>query len=727
MSVDVLKTVAILDASNYLAGAERMARSTAAVGEAAGFERIASGATLAGGLLTGLGAKAVSTAASFQQQQMAFEGLLGSASRGKQMFQQLAQFTVRTPFQLQDWTQATRTLLGWGVAAKDIMPSLQALGNSEAAMGRTGADLQKAAYELGEMGAGFLSMRQVRNLMMDGVPAAAALKKELHLTGEELANIGKAHIDGKVGVAAILKYVRESNLKGGMAEQMGTLNGSVTSLKDNWNLFLTQVGSPALQPLTRLVNGSSDLLSNFQKMPPEAQRTAGTAALIAGPLLLASGPLIRMIGLWKGMAAATRLAASASALERGAELAKMPVLESESAAVVTATGRWATFGRTLLGVATKAGTLAGALVALQGAADAYHAVTSKTGAADMEFDSAYQDYRRNRGAAVGDSLWHLSRTMGHAFSGGLGGAASFRKFAGAGWGIVSDSKSPEARAAYGRLLPRIENAERNWAKVPWSEVSAIAERLNTIVSGARDYKASGGATGVPPAGSARAGDDLVADYLKHPEKYRGAAAAKAKPAAGPREFAEASLDRAETMMKIAKLNFDADKGTAKAAGDSAQYNKYRKEALGLIDRNIGLLSRYADGIEHVKGKAAAWLTTEKKILGLKEKRAEFSRSGLKDGSGDAMDKTIAKIISSAGLSDAEITKRIGVNRRFFSSLGGKRPTAGTKPVPKLDLHVHLRLGDKEMGVIVEKAEEKFVRELAQALEGSGAMSLIRSH
>lgn len=763
---DVLITKAILDASDYLRNSERIAAATAKFMDSSRMSRAASSLTALGLPMTALSASAIKTAASFQQQEMAFGGLLGSAQKGRAMFKELASFTTKTPFQLSDWTQATRTLLGWGMAADQIMPSLTALGNSEAAMGRTGADLQRAAYELGEMNSGFLSMKQVRALMMDGVPAAAALKKELHLTGEELANIGKMHIDGKIGVAAIQKYIAESNLGTGMQSQMQTLNGSVTSLKDNWNIFLASAGQPALKPLTALVNEAGELLATFQKLPQATQEGIGQAVLYSGPTLLAAGAGLKVLNFWRDLRNAKNLAKIATVAEDGAEKAKLTTFGTERTALDTATTKWKGLGTavsdipTLLkgipGAAKAALTALGSVVGFQGAAE---------GATGL--------------AKLGGSGLRAGTTLGAGLAGGAIlslPAIVAAGFARAIWGEQTDQANQQMRGFEAADLSPIINRmakDRAGLRAHPNDPKLLHDLKMQQDLMARLSGHTARAAAAHKAAQAGGHNALIDDFLKNKAKYLHTGRREGTSDRGTEQM-DFALDSAETRMKIAQINYEHDKATggeghefrgkggtihgptghafatetAKALADHKAYNAARTEALGLIDKAIAGHEKYAASLAHVAGKARAWLTEEKAILSLKEKRAGLEHDDLTKKGAGGFDKVLATILSSAGLSDEDILKQTGIGRGMFTRLskgmlphdplqallsgkgGPWKPPA--QPAAQMarravnqPVQIHINLGGKELTTVTTVIENEVVKSLVRLLENGAVGTLPR--
>ena len=76
------------------------------------------------GITAGIG-KAVKEFAKFEQAEVAFESLLGSAEKAKDLMEDLSKFTAKTPFRFEDVAQSTRTLLSFGVEAENLNDKLQ--------------------------------------------------------------------------------------------------------------------------------------------------------------------------------------------------------------------------------------------------------------------------------------------------------------------------------------------------------------------------------------------------------------------------------------------------------------------------------------------------------------------------------------------------------------------------------------------------------------------------
>ena len=668
---------------------------------------VGTGMVGAGMAMSKVAVDSIKTAASFDQQRQAFAGLLGDADKGKAMFDQLAQFTIKTPFQLQDWTQSTRVLLGWGMAAKDIMPALEGLGNSEAAMGRTGADMQKAAYELGEMGSGFLSMKQVRNLMMDGVPAAAMLKKELHLTGEELANIGNKHIDGKIGVQAILKGIQdpENHLSTGMEKQLGTLPGAVTSLKDNWNIFLDKMGTPALAPLTALTNQSSKMLSTLEGMDPATQKWVALLGYAAGPTLTASGAILKSVAAYREYTNIAKLAAAAGAIERAGEKSKVGIAGAEGDAVAGVTGKYGGLRGMLMKTGTAAlglgadtasttaimaaglGTLGLYAAGLAGIVTIGWEITemfqeSNKAARDFEQSIAAvnkakaqgYDLKKNAGQATGFSALPVWKQVGEE---------AFNDLVAPGFFDTTDSGSSALTDAHSRALAKKHGMAKNGVR---ARMIQEAKDQAAAAAQARREAAKAAAAAAGEAANKYELDPALGFKLKQDERHI--------------ELLK-TMGGHEKELKAARAQEIADLNTA--AGLLEKQARIATDA----KKKYALLDEAADDRQKAK------------LLGL-DKTAGDTQSKL--------DKYVAKIFGGGGLGEDDILKRTGVGRGYFAGMsGGKVPVSplhaalATLKTRPLILNVHL--GDKPFAQIKTEIKDDTIAEIVRVMEGSSMTKL----
>lgn len=178
--------------------------------------------------------------ANMEQLTVGFTTMIGSAEGAKYMLEELNNWVAKTPFQLDQVTAASRKLLAFGWAAKDVIPTLDAVGNAAAALGLDSGGIDRIVLALGQMQIkAKLSGEEIRQLNEAGIGAQKYLADAFHLTAAQLQDIGKAGISGADAVKAIIDgMANDSKFKGMMEAQADTVKGMFTTVED----VMKQVG-----------------------------------------------------------------------------------------------------------------------------------------------------------------------------------------------------------------------------------------------------------------------------------------------------------------------------------------------------------------------------------------------------------------------------------------------------------------------------------------------------
>lgn len=83
--------------------------------------------------------------------ELAFGTLLKDGAKGKAFLEDLQNFALKTPFELEGLVDASRKLLGFGFAAQDVIPILQDVGDAVGAMGGGADMIDRITTALGQM------------------------------------------------------------------------------------------------------------------------------------------------------------------------------------------------------------------------------------------------------------------------------------------------------------------------------------------------------------------------------------------------------------------------------------------------------------------------------------------------------------------------------------------------------------------------------------------------
>lgn len=206
----------------------------------------------------------VKTRGEFQQLEIAFNTMLGSAERGTQLMQELTNTAASTPFDLGGIANSAKQLLAYGTAAEDVNDTLVMLGNIASGLSLPLNDL---VYLYGTtMVQGRLFTQDVRQFMGRGIPLVQELSKQLGKTTDEINSMVSA---GQIGFADVQKVLQGLTSEGGMfyglmEEQSKSLTGQISNLGDEWDMMLNEMGKSSQGILSGAISLASTLVHNYK-------------------------------------------------------------------------------------------------------------------------------------------------------------------------------------------------------------------------------------------------------------------------------------------------------------------------------------------------------------------------------------------------------------------------------------------------------------------------------
>lgn len=173
----------------------------------------------------------IKTASALEQAQLKMEVMTQSVEVGKQLFQDIAELAVASPFQFQPMTDAAVGMLGMGVEVRNILPALAKIG---VITGGNTQQFQRFALAFGQViGAGRLRGEELRQLYNAGLPVKALADA----AGMNMTQFRIALENGRVGVDVLLKAMNNLTTGGGvfagmLERQANSLQGSFNALRE---------------------------------------------------------------------------------------------------------------------------------------------------------------------------------------------------------------------------------------------------------------------------------------------------------------------------------------------------------------------------------------------------------------------------------------------------------------------------------------------------------------
>ena len=182
--------------------------------------------------------------------------LVNSAERGTQIFNELSQMALVSPYTLIELSGAAKQLVAYDVAAKDVVDTTRRLADMASAVG---VPMERLTYALGQIKAyGYLNSRDNRMFANAGIPLVkqladyyTELEGKLVSTADVYDRIKKK----AVGYADVMQVITKMTDEGGkffdFQEKMsGTLKVQIANLTLAWNNMLNEIGASEQGVLT---------------------------------------------------------------------------------------------------------------------------------------------------------------------------------------------------------------------------------------------------------------------------------------------------------------------------------------------------------------------------------------------------------------------------------------------------------------------------------------------
>src|SRR5690625_251428 len=279
----------------------RMAKSAQANREA--WTTAGTALTAFGAAVTGIGVAALKTGIEYntlqQTTRAALTTLLGSAQAANEQMDRLDAFARTSPFSKQVFIQAQQQLIGFGYAAKDVVPIPDAIQNAVAATGGTNADIAELADVVAKVGAeGKITAVHLQQFGKRGIDAAELIGSQMGKTGAEIREaITAGALDADAAIAA-LTVGMQSKFGGAADNVKNTFEGALDRVKAAWRDMAAELARPLVDPdgggmLIGFMNTLADVMRTVEALPTPIKNTVsalgglgGVAALTGGSMML---------------------------------------------------------------------------------------------------------------------------------------------------------------------------------------------------------------------------------------------------------------------------------------------------------------------------------------------------------------------------------------------------------------------------------------------------------
>ncbi len=209
--------------------------------------------------------KIASVRGEFQQLEVAFRTMLGSAAKADALMQQLVKTAATTPFGLEDVAGGAKQLLAYGLEAEKVNETLVRLGDIAAGLS---VPLNDLVYLYGTtMAQGRLYTQDLNQFTGRGIPMISELAKQFGVAESKVKELVEA---GKVGFPEVQKVIENLTDEGGkfgglMEAQSKTISGQISNIEDALQMMFNEIGQQSEGIISGTLSGVSYMIEHYER------------------------------------------------------------------------------------------------------------------------------------------------------------------------------------------------------------------------------------------------------------------------------------------------------------------------------------------------------------------------------------------------------------------------------------------------------------------------------
>lgn len=225
---------------------------------------------------------AIKAVADYEAVNISLETFLGSATAAKDLFAELEQFSIKTPFTPEQVNNAAKSLLAFGEPVDNLQTTLGRIGDVASA---TGKDFNELAVIYGKARVqGTLFAEDINQLTEAGVPVIQLFADQLGVSAGEVKKLGS---EGKISFAnleqAFTTLTSEGGRFFGLTDKLSqSTAGRLSTLEGNWAELQRTVGEGVLPIFETLTDAAFAVIAGLQALPTVIEENRRTFILLAG-------------------------------------------------------------------------------------------------------------------------------------------------------------------------------------------------------------------------------------------------------------------------------------------------------------------------------------------------------------------------------------------------------------------------------------------------------------
>lgn len=215
--------------------------------------------------MKGLVSEVANVRGQFQQLEVAFNTMLGSADKADALMAQLVRTAAITPFDLESVAQGAKQLLAYGLKAENVNETLTRLGDIASGLSMPLNDL---VYLYGTtMNQGRLYTEDLNQFTGRGIPMIQELAKVFGVAESKVKELVEA---GKVGFPEVQKVIENltgegSKFGGMMEEQSKTITGQISNIEDAIAGMFNDMGKQSEGVINTTLSGVTYMVEHYEQ------------------------------------------------------------------------------------------------------------------------------------------------------------------------------------------------------------------------------------------------------------------------------------------------------------------------------------------------------------------------------------------------------------------------------------------------------------------------------
>lgn len=216
----------------------------------------------------------------YEMNERALGILINSAERGTQIFNELSQMALVSPYTLIELSNAAKQLTAYDIAAKDVVETTRRLADMASAVG---VPMERLTYALGQIKAyGYLNSRDARMFANAGIPLVRELSKYYTELEGKMVSVGDVYDRMKkkaIDFNDVMSVVTKMTDEGGkffdfQAKMADTLKVRLANLTLAWNNMLNDIGKSEQGVLTTGIGLLKDFFLQWKSLSRAVENLA---------------------------------------------------------------------------------------------------------------------------------------------------------------------------------------------------------------------------------------------------------------------------------------------------------------------------------------------------------------------------------------------------------------------------------------------------------------------